>query len=306
MRRLWLWLAALAPAVLGLSLALLLQSGRLPNPLLSLQADLGTILLLAGLLFSGVVVVGMVALRVHTQRRLSQAVSEEREQAAEAHRRFVRRLDHELKNPLTAMRIGLANLAGTSPRPEQREMLASVETQAERLGRLVTDLRKLVELEARPLEREPVDVGELLGEAVELARQRAAAGERQISLSVPRAPWPLPPVSGDRDLLFLAIYNLLDNALKFTRDGDRLEVRAIEDGSTVVVEVADTGSGVPEEELPHIFEELYRGQQARGVDGSGLGLALVKAVVEQHGGHAAARSRPGKGSVFTLRLPVSS
>jgi two-component system OmpR family sensor kinase len=305
MRRLWPWLAALAPALLGLSLALLLQSGRVPNPLLHLQADLGTTLLLVGLLLSGVAVEA-VALWRRARRRLTQAVSEEREEAAEAHRRFVRRLDHELKNPLTAMRIGLANLAGTSPRPEQRELLASVETQAERLGRLVTDLRKLVELEARPLEREPVDVGALLEEAVELARQQPAAVERHLSLSVPRAPWPLPPVSGDHDLLFLAIYNLLDNALKFTRPGDRLEVRALEDGAMIVVEVADTGPGVPDEELPHIFEELYRGQEARGAEGSGLGLALVKAVVERHGGHAAVRSRPGQGSVFTLRLPVSS
>jgi two-component system OmpR family sensor kinase len=305
MRRWWPWLAALAPAVLGLGFALLQQSGRIPNPLLYLQADLGTMLLLVGLLFSGVAVV-VVALRVRAQRRLTQAVSEEREEAAEAHRRFVRRLDHELKNPLTAMRIGLANLAGTSPRPEQRELLASVETQAERLGRLVTDLRKLVELEARPLEREPVDVGALLEEAVELARQRSTAIVRQISLSVPQAPWPLTPVSGDHDLLFLAIYNLLDNALKFTRDGDRLEVRAFEDGSTIVVEVADTGKGIPEEDVPHIFEELYRGQEARGVEGSGLGLALVKAVVERHGGQAAVRSRPGQGSVFTVRLPAIS
>jgi signal transduction histidine kinase len=305
MRRWWSWLAALVPAALGLASTLLLQSGRIPNPLLYLQADLGTLLLLVGLLLSGIAMV-VVALRVRAQRRLTEAVSGEREEAAEAHRHFVRRLDHELKNPLTAMRIGLANLASTSPRPEQLELLASVETQAERLGRLVTDLRKLVELEARPLEREPVDVGALLEEAVELARQRSTPIVRQISLSVPQAPWPLPPVSGDHDLLFLAIYNLLDNALKFTRDGDRLEVRAFEDGNTVVVEVADTGTGVSAEDLPHIFEELYRGQEARGVEGSGLGLALVKAVVERHGGHAAVRSRPGQGSVFTLRLPASS
>lgn len=305
MRRWWSWLAALAPALLGLVLALLLFGGRLPDPLLYLQADLGTVLLLAGLLFSGAAV-GAVALRARARRRLGQAVSREREEAAEAHRRFVRRLDHELKNPLTAMRIGLANLAGTPAVPEQREVLASIETQAERLGRLVTDLRKLIELEARPLEREPVDVGELLEEAVELARKQPSAADRQLSLSVPRAPWPLPQVLGDRDLLFLAIYNLLDNAQKFTRPGDRLEVRALEDGSAIVVEVADTGPGVPGEELPHLFEELYRGQEARGVEGSGLGLALVKAVVELHGGRAAVRSRPGQGSVFTLRLPVSS
>lgn len=303
MRRWWLWLAALAPAVLGLSLALLLQSGRLPNPLLNLQADLGTLLLLAGLLFSGVAV-RAVALWVQAQRRLHQAVSEEREAAAEAHRCFVRRLDHELKNPLTAMRIGLANLASTSPGPEQREVLASVEAQAERLGRLVADLRKLADLEARPLERSMVDVGAVLEEAVDLAQQQPAAAERQVALSLPRAPWPLPPIDGDHDLLFLAVYNLIDNALKFTRVGDTVEVRALEDGATVVVEVADTGLGVPAEEQPHLFEELYRGQEARGIEGSGLGLALVKAVVERHGGAVTIRSRAGQGSVFTLRLPA--
>jgi len=305
MRRWWSWLAALVPFVLGLGLALLLQSGSLPNPVLYLEADLGTILLLVGLLLSGGVV-GLVATRSRARRRLRQAVTEEQEESAEAHRRFVRRLDHELKNPLTAMRIGLANLADTPPASEQREVLESLETQAERLGRLVADLRKLIEVEARPMERVPVDVGELLEEAVELARQQSAAADRHLLLNVPRAPWPLPPVSGDRDLLFLAIYNLLDNALKFTRDEDRLEIRAFEDGTTIVVEVADTGPGVPDEELPHIFEELYRGQGARGIEGSGLGLALVKAVVEQHGGRAGVRSRSGQGTVFTLRLPTSS
>lgn len=305
MRRQWFWLAALAPALLGLVLALLLYGDRLPNPLLYLHADLGTTILLAGLLSSGAAV-GAVALRARARRRMVQAAAREKDEAAEAHRRFVRRLDHEMKNPLTAMRIGLANLASNSHGPEQRQALASVEAQTERLGRLVTDLRKLADLEARPLEREPIDVGELLEDAVELARQQPSAGERQLSLSVPRAPWPLPPVWGDRDLLFLAIYNLLDNARKFTRPGDRLEVRAIEDGATIVVEVADTGPGVPAEELPHLFEELYRGQEARGVEGSGLGLALVKAVVERHGGQATVRSRAGQGSVFCLRLPVSS
>lgn len=303
MRRWWLWLAALAPFILGLGLGLLLQSGRLPNPVLWFEADLGTILLLVGLLLSGGAV-GVVALGARAGRRLRQAVSEEREEAAEAHRRFVRRLDHELKNPLTAMRIGLANLADTPPAPEQREVLASLETQAERLGRLVADLRKLIELEARPLERAPVDVGELLEEATELARQQSAAAERHLSLSVPQAPWPLPPVSGDRDLLFLAIYNLLDNALKFTHPGDTVEIRASEASTSVTIEVADTGPGIPADELPRVWEELYRGQGARGIPGSGLGLALVRAIAERHGGSVTLRSRVGQGTVVTMRLPV--
>jgi two-component system OmpR family sensor kinase len=105
-------------------------------------------------------------------------------------------------------------------------------------------------------------------------------------------------------LLFLTVHNLVDNALKFTAPGDTVEVRAFEDDTTVVVEVADTGPGIPEEELPHVWEELYRGHGARGVQGSGLGLALVQAIVERHGGQIGLRSRVGQGTVFTLRLPV--
>lgn len=89
-----------------------------------------------------------------------------------------------------------------------------------------------------------------------------------------------------------------------TRPGDTVEVRASEDGASVVVEVADAGPGIPMEELPRVWEELYRGQGARGTPGSGLGLALVRAIVEQHGGQVTLRSRVGQGTVVTMRLPV--
>jgi two-component system OmpR family sensor kinase len=165
-------------------------------------------------------------------------------------------------------------------------------------------LRKLAELETRPLERGPVHLAELLQEALSLAREQPQAQTRHLTLTLPQAPWPLPLVSGDWDLLFLAVFNLLDNALKFTQPGDTVEVRAFEDGATVVLEVADTGPGIPKAELPHVWQELYRGQGARGIRGSGLGLALVQAIVERHGGHTSLRSRAGQGTVVTLRLPV--
>jgi two-component system OmpR family sensor kinase len=111
-------------------------------------------------------------------------------------------------------------------------------------------------------------------------------------------------VAGDWDLLFLAIYNLLDNACKFTQAGDTLEVRAFEDGATIVIEVADTGPGITEKDIPHVWKELYRGRDARSIPGSGLGLALVRAIIERHGGQTAVRSRAGQGTVFTLRLPT--
>jgi two-component system OmpR family sensor kinase len=113
-------------------------------------------------------------------------------------------------------------------------------------------------------------------------------------------------VPGDFDLLVLVAHNLLDNAIKFTRPGDTLEVRAFEDGASVVVEVADTGPGIPEDELPHVWEELYRGSSGRGVPGSGLGLALARAIILRHGGQLAMRSRAGQGTVVTVRLPLKA
>jgi len=305
MRRRLPWLAALVPAIAGLGLALLLQSGWLPNPLLRLTVDLGTVLLVVGLLVC-TVCLGIVALEALAQRRQHRVVDQERNQAAESHRRFIGRLDHELKNPLMAMRMGLADLSSTASEAERQGAIAGVAAQADRMGRLAGGLRKLADLRSAPLERSKIDVEALLEEAVELGQQQPAAAQRRVTLSVPQAPWPLPPVFWDRDLVFLAIYNLLDNALKFTRPGDTVEVRAAEAGADVVMEVADTGLGVPSDELPHIFEELFRGQAARGIEGSGLGLALVKAVAERHGGTVTVRSRPSQGSVFIMRLPAGS
>jgi signal transduction histidine kinase len=181
-----------------------------------------------------------------------------------------------------------------------------VDAQVQRVSRLTADLRKLAELETRPIERAPVDVGELLRQVEELSHDRAEAEDRRFNLLMPKAPWPLPQVSGDRDLLLLVLHNLVDNAFKFTFPTDTIEVRAFEDGASVVIEVADTGPGIPDAELPHIWEELYRGERGRATPGSGLGLALVRAIVERHGGVISARSRVGKGTVFTLRLPVKS
>jgi len=172
------------------------------------------------------------------------------------------------------------------------------------MRQLVSELRKLSELETRPLDLGPVEMTELLEETFALAKDHAGADEREFTISIPRAPWPLPTISGDRDLLILAVHNLLNNAIKFTQPGDTIEMRAFEDDNQVVIEVADTGPGIPEEDIAHVWEELYRGAGARGIQGSGLGLALVRAIVSRHEGDITLRSRPGDGTVFAMRLPV--
>ncbi len=301
----WLrWGLALIPVAVGLAIAaLVIQLPALPNPVIYVHIDVGMAALVTGLALSLLAIAGLV-LWEWAGRRCQQRVTDVRAQTAEERRRFLQRLDHELKNPLTAIRAGLANVTDGLATTTQQEALASVETQVMRLSRLTFDLRKLAELETRTLDRAPIDIAELLQEAVALAQEQPGADERRITLTLPQAPWPVPNVLGDWDLLFLATYNLLDNAIKFTRPSDTLEVRASEDGAFVVVEVADTGPGILREELPRVWEELYRGQGARGIPGSGLGLALVRAIVERHGGRVALRSRAGQGTVVTMRLPV--
>jgi two-component system OmpR family sensor kinase len=288
---------------LGGLFALIFWQGWLENVIVFLRADIGTVSGLVGLMLAAGL--GMEWVRWHrAERNRHTIVSQLQAETANERHEFLRRLDHELKNPLMAMRAGLANLTGTGLEIPQREIIESVETQTLRLSRLLADLRKLAELETRPLDSTPVDMSELLREVLTATEERPEADGRHLTLTLPQAPWPLPPVPGDRDLLFLLFHNLLDNALKFTQPGNTIELRAFEDGSKVVVEVADTGPGIPEKEVPLVWEELYRGENARGVPGSGIGLALVRAIAERHHGAVSLRSRVGQGTVFTIHLPA--
>jgi len=299
--RLRLFLPPAGLFVFLLVLASLLWSGALADQLVTLRIGLGNVLFI----LAALVAAPWVALVLLWNRSRQEAAQHVRQEALDEKRRFLRRLDHELKNPLTAIRAGLANLAETRLDDSQRQALTSVEAQTVRLSRLSSDLRKLAELETRPLERTTVDVNEMLHEAFNLAQDQPAAAGRELKLTIPHAPWPLPAIQGDRDLLFLAVHNLLDNAVKFTHPGSTIEMRGFEDASSLVIEVADTGQGIPEDELAHVGEDLYRARNARGIPGNGLGLALVHSIINLHGGRVTLRSREGQGTVVTLRLPVN-
>jgi two-component system OmpR family sensor kinase len=264
------------------------------------RADAGSLLLLLGALITGLWIAAWFLWRAAWQRGERNMIRAGEEQV-ELHRRFIRRLDHELKNRLTAIRAALINL------PQEREspIVGEMRLEVNRLAVLSTDLRKLAELEARPIEQEIVDLAALLTELVDMAKQRPEALTRRMGLTLPQVPWPLSPVSGDHDLIFLALHNLIDNSLKFSRPGDSIEIRTFEDGPFVAVEVADTGPGIHPEDLPHLGEELFRGRTTQATEGSGLGLALVRTVVERHGGTMRIRSRVGQGTVIVVRFPVA-
>jgi two-component system, OmpR family, sensor kinase len=298
----------LTPALIAVALGVVLQ---VTEPEARLYALVSPSLLAgtAGLLCT-LVLAAVTLIRRRAAATTEAAVRDAVAKATEDRLRFLMRLDHELKNPLTAIRAGLANIeqagdiaaAGTTP----GTALASVSAQANRITQLLGDLRKLADLETREIEAAPVDLVSLLHEVREAVDAIPSASERVIQVNVPRAPWPLPLIEGDRDLLFIALQNLVANAVKFSSPGDAVEVRASEDGSWVLLEVADTGAGIPEDEIGEVWQELARGRAARSLPGTGIGLALVRVVVIRHGGQVAIRSRDGQGTVVSIRLPVQS
>jgi two-component system OmpR family sensor kinase len=307
------------PLGLGLFALILMRVFLDPIPPFLYTADLGIV----GIVFGGtlrdpgvVAFIGVTAiafifvllyLRNQQQSEIVQQTLEDAVREAEQRRRhFLRRLDHEIKNPLTALQAALVNMRESEGSEERQRAAHNAERAVARLTRLLADLRKLSDLEERPLERLPVEIPELLEDVVSAVRALPAFENRTVNLLISHVPWPFPMVTGDRDLLSLVMYNLIENALKFTAPKETVEVRALEDGKAIVVEVADAGPGIPADELPKIFDELYRGANARGIDGSGLGLALVKRIIELHGGQIGVRSRQDDphGTVFTVRLPV--
>ncbi len=271
------------------------------EPLLGLQAGLGAGIG-AVLVASGVLIALLMLAYERGQEQAAQQVNSERDAS---HRRFLRRLDHELKNPLTGLQTAITNLRESESPEETIEAVENARLATDRLSYVLGDLRKLSHLEAELLERRPVDLGELAEEMVSAANILPTYRGRNLSLMVSKVP-ASPCTLGDRDLLGLALYNLIDNALKFSTAQDAIEVLVHADGHTAYIEVADGGTGIPLDEQQRIFEELYRGENARETEGSGLGLPLVHRVVELHGGDVSLRSNPaqGRGTVFILRLPA--
>ncbi len=287
-----------------------LWRGILPNPILIVTLDFGSVLaLLAILTLAGWG--GFSWTQSQNQHQMRDDFEQERrtfeDQLKADRRRFLQRLNHEFKNPLTTIRAAITNLRVLSHPSISQSTLDTIENETVRLSAFVTDLRKLADLEVCPLEKTKITIEDLLQEVVESAGEQPEARTRHLTLHpFPQAPGPLPQILGDYGLLFLAIYNLLSNALKFTQPGDKIEVRAYDDGARIRIEVADTGIGIPPTEISHVWEELYRGQEARTTPGSGLGLAMVKIIVERHDGHVELRSPMSQGTVVTILIPATT
>ena len=243
-------------------------------------------------------------------RRLTQAfnsVMDRFQRSGEIQRRFCDIAAHEMKTPLTILQGNLdVALMKARTSEEYREALLN---NLEQVGRLIALTRSLLTLAnftsgKPPVHLVPLALEPLIQDLVD--ELTLLADDRRITLSFDSQS--VPPVLGDAQWLKQALINLLDNALHYTPSGGAVTVRlqAVGDGVTVAVE--DTGHGIEQEHLPHLFERFYRTDWARAKDagGTGLGLPIVKEIAEAHSGTISVTSQVDKGSVFTLRLPTLS
>lgn len=225
------------------------------------------------------------------------------EQALRAQRRFVADASHELRTPLTSIRGNLALLRRQPPISEEDRtaVLADTEEESERMIRLVNDLLLLARADAgRSVTLQPVVLGDVIDE---VCRQvRGLAPDREVSCEDSKEVVAL----ADRDALKQVLLILLDNAVKFTGPGGRIEVSMSSSGDKASVSVQDNGTGISEEDLPHIFERFYQSDSSRTDAGLGLGLAIAAQLVEAQGGTLTVRSTQGEGSTFTLCLPKTA
>jgi signal transduction histidine kinase len=209
---------------------------------------------------------------------------------------------HDLRTPMTRLR-GIAETALTSSDPALvREALADCLEESDRVIEMLDTLMDISEAETgtMALRREPTDFNGLIRQSVELYEDLAEERGVDIRTNVPSEL----VVDVDRNRMRQVLANLLDNAVKYTPAGGVVEIAAHRENGDAVLTVADTGVGIPADELPRIWDRLYRGDKSRSTRGLGLGLSLVKAIVTAHGGRVGVQSRPGAGSTFELRLPA--
>jgi signal transduction histidine kinase len=212
---------------------------------------------------------------------------------------------HDLRTPLARLRATADSALQPGADPASaREALADCVEESERVLSMLNALMDIAEAEAgtMKLQREPVDLCQLAREIVELYQYVAEEKKITVRTDLPNSPV---LVSVDRTRMRQALANLLDNAIKYTPDGGQITITVRTEGTQALIIFKDTGIGIPADEQDKIWSRLYRGDKSRSQRGLGLGLSLVKAIVEAHGAKVTVSSTPECGSEFTVRLPLT-
>ncbi len=220
-------------------------------------------------------------------------------------REMVGNISHEFRTPLAGLKAMVETLqdGAVDDREVTEDFLSRIEVEVDRMTQLVAELTELSRIETgkAELKLEPVELNGLIEEAV--AQLKPQAERQKLSLETALAN-DLPAVPADKDRLRQVMVNLIHNAIKFNRPGGSIKIRTESSDDSVIVEVSDTGTGIAGEDLPHIFERFYKADKSRAGQGSGIGLAIAKHVVESHGGEIRVRSEEGKGATFSFSLPL--
>ena len=230
----------------------------------------------------------------------------ESKQVDQIRREFVANVSHELRTPLSILRGYIEVLLDEpeTPREELARILSIMERHSKRLQRLVHDLLTLAQLESSQatLELSGVRVDELFNNLIRDWKEKLAAKDLKVIVDSPPEALTL---HADGTRLEEVLYNLLDNAVKFSRKNGQIHLRATRRGSDMLLSVTDEGLGISKEHLPRIFERFYRADKARSreLGGTGLGLAIVKHIAQLHGGSVEADSEPGRGTTIRVVLP---
>lgn len=254
-------------------------------------------------------VLGDAILRENHRTRQYEATAAELTAESAAKDEFLAMLGHELRNPLAAVLNSAELLRRAQPLPpEARRLVDVVDRQTRQLSRIADDLLDVSRIRShkRVLDRTPVDLREVAQNAIDALRASGRDEDHPISVSLPSDPL---VVDGDAARLGQVLGNLLDNAVKYTPDGGKIELLLEQSGDNALLRVRDQGAGIEPRLLPRIFEVFTQGKIAldRSRGGLGLGLALVKSLVEVHGGKVEARSAgAGRGSEFRVELPLSA
>ena len=222
---------------------------------------------------------------------------------------FVANVSHELRTPLSILR-GYIEMLLDNPKTSREELarvLAIMERHSKRLGRLVDDLLSLARLESSnaSLELSAVRIEDLFNNVIRDWKEKLTAKNLKVIVDLPPD---APTFRGDETRLQEVLYNLLENAVKYSRENGQIHLRAAKRGSELVLSVTDNGLGISKDDLPRIFERFYRADKARSreLGGTGLGLAIVKHIAQLHGGRVEAESELGKGTTIRVVLPVGT
>ncbi|MFH1061929.1 MAG: DUF4118 domain-containing protein [Candidatus Omnitrophota bacterium] len=228
------------------------------------------------------------------------------EQTEKLYSALLNSISHDIKTPLVTITGSLSTLLDTRSKltvSEKTEFLKTANEESKKLNKIVNDILDMTRMKADALRisKQPCGMRDLIGVCLEQLKERIQ--QRKITISIPKD---LPEVCLDFPFMVKALYNIIDNALKYSPDASPLEIKTFQELNRIAIEIIDHGCGITEKEAKLIFEKFYRGARTKHISGTGLGLCISKAIIDAHEGQISIKSELNKGAVFKIILPLET